>query len=99
MKCFIVECFLSCMFEQEEAYVEFLRVRRVPLEERKSPDDICYIVPQVVHELMFESYSFHLCIFGLYTGYIRTTPFLFYMHGCMAGESGLFFLWLKEGSL
>lgn len=35
------------LLPKEEAYVEFLRVRRVPLEERKSPDDVCDIIPQI----------------------------------------------------
>ncbi|CDP13971.1 unnamed protein product [Coffea canephora] len=35
------------LLPKEEAYVEFLRVRRVPLEERESPDDVCDIVPQI----------------------------------------------------
>ncbi|XP_071934456.1 DEAD-box ATP-dependent RNA helicase 18-like isoform X2 [Coffea arabica] len=35
------------LLPKEEAYVEFLRLRRVPLEERKSPDDVCDIVPQI----------------------------------------------------
>ncbi|XP_071925978.1 DEAD-box ATP-dependent RNA helicase 18-like [Coffea arabica] len=35
------------ILNQEEAYVEFLRVRRVPLEDRKSPDEVCDIVPQI----------------------------------------------------
>jgi ATP-dependent RNA helicase DDX55/SPB4 len=32
---------------QEEAYVEFLRIRRVPLLERKCADDAPDVVPQV----------------------------------------------------
>lgn len=32
---------------QEEAYVEFLRIRRVPLLERKCTDDAPNVVPQV----------------------------------------------------
>ncbi|CDP19743.1 unnamed protein product [Coffea canephora] len=35
------------LLPKEEAYVEFLRVRRVPLEDRKSPDEVCDIVPQI----------------------------------------------------
>lgn len=51
----IFEFLLSFILEQEEAYVEFLRVRRVPLEEREGSDDVCDIIPQVICELMFES--------------------------------------------
>ncbi|KAE8725752.1 DEAD-box ATP-dependent RNA helicase 18 [Hibiscus syriacus] len=32
---------------QEEAYVEFLRIRRVPLQERKCVDDVDDVVPQM----------------------------------------------------
>ncbi|KAL0452690.1 UNVERIFIED_CONTAM: DEAD-box ATP-dependent RNA helicase 18 [Sesamum latifolium] len=32
---------------QEEAYIEFLRIRRVPLEERKCSDDAPDIIPQI----------------------------------------------------
>ena len=32
---------------QEEAYVDFLRIRRVPLQERKCIDDASDVVPQV----------------------------------------------------
>ncbi|CAI9091778.1 OLC1v1026889C2 [Oldenlandia corymbosa var. corymbosa] len=35
------------LLPKEEAYVEFLRVRRVPLEERKAADNLCDIIPQV----------------------------------------------------
>lgn len=35
------------MLIQEEAYVEFLRIRRVPLQERKCTDDASDVVPQV----------------------------------------------------
>lgn len=32
---------------QEEAYVEFLRIRRVPLQEKKCTDNVSDVVPQV----------------------------------------------------
>lgn len=32
---------------QEEAYVEFLRLRRVPLQEREFSEDASDVVPQV----------------------------------------------------
>ncbi|PIA59544.1 hypothetical protein AQUCO_00400438v1 [Aquilegia coerulea] len=35
------------LLPKEEAYVEFLRIRRVPLEERKCCDDVPDIVPQI----------------------------------------------------
>lgn len=34
-------------FFQEEAYIEFLLIRRVPLQERKCVDDVADVVPQV----------------------------------------------------
>ncbi|GAB4831981.1 DEAD-box ATP-dependent RNA helicase 18 [Ancistrocladus abbreviatus] len=35
------------LLPKEEAYVEFLRIRRVPLEERKCSDNVMDIVPQI----------------------------------------------------
>lgn len=45
---------------QEEAYVEFLRLRRVPLEEKTFSDDASDVVPQVstVSQASFLSYTF-----------------------------------------
>ncbi|XP_020540476.1 DEAD-box ATP-dependent RNA helicase 18 [Jatropha curcas] len=35
------------LLPKEEAYVEFLRIRRVPLQERKNTDDVPDVVPQI----------------------------------------------------
>ncbi|XP_074287180.1 LOW QUALITY PROTEIN: DEAD-box ATP-dependent RNA helicase 18-like [Silene latifolia] len=35
------------LLPEEEAYVEFLRTRRVPLQERKCSDDVVDVVPQI----------------------------------------------------
>ncbi|KAF6146938.1 hypothetical protein GIB67_036657 [Kingdonia uniflora] len=35
------------LLPKEEAYVEFLRIRRIPLEERKCPDNVQDIVPEI----------------------------------------------------
>ncbi|GMI79932.1 RNA helicase 18 [Hibiscus trionum] len=35
------------LLPKEEAYVEFLRIRRVPLQERKRVDDVADVVPQI----------------------------------------------------
>ncbi|CAN6705298.1 unnamed protein product [Malus baccata var. baccata] len=35
------------LLPKEEAYVEFLRIRRVPLQERKCCDDVIDVVPQI----------------------------------------------------
>ncbi|KAK8672354.1 hypothetical protein V6N13_110726 [Hibiscus sabdariffa] len=35
------------LLPKEEAYVEFLRIRRVPLQERKCCDDVADVVPQI----------------------------------------------------
>ncbi|KAL6126792.1 hypothetical protein ACLB2K_074837 [Fragaria x ananassa] len=35
------------LLPKEEAYVEFLRIRRVPLQERICPDDVSDVVPQI----------------------------------------------------
>lgn len=43
----VLNIVFSFVFEQEEAYVEFLRLRRIPLEEKKCSDDAPDIIPQV----------------------------------------------------
>ncbi|CAB4301433.1 unnamed protein product [Prunus armeniaca] len=35
------------LLPKEEAYVEFLRIRRVPLQERKCTDDVSDVIPQI----------------------------------------------------
>lgn len=35
------------LLPKEEAYIEFLRIRRVPLQERKCIDDVADVVPQI----------------------------------------------------
>ncbi|XP_021820085.1 DEAD-box ATP-dependent RNA helicase 18 [Prunus avium] len=35
------------LLPKEEAYVEFLRIRRVPLQERKCSDDVSDVIPQI----------------------------------------------------
>ncbi|KAK9913783.1 hypothetical protein M0R45_037592 [Rubus argutus] len=35
------------LLPKEEAYVEFLRIRRVPLQERTCPDDVSDVIPQI----------------------------------------------------
>lgn len=54
--CMVLNMLFLVKFKQEEAYVDFLRIRRVPLEERKSSDDVPDVIPQV---------SWHLCPFAL----------------------------------
>lgn len=61
--CMVLNMLFLVKFKQEEAYVEFLRIRRVPLEERKSTDDVPDVIPQV---------SYHLCPFAL-----LALPYLF----------------------
>ncbi|GAY40492.1 hypothetical protein CUMW_052350 [Citrus unshiu] len=44
---------------KEEAYVEFLRIRRVPLQERKCSDDASDVVPEVIMiSILFSSIVF-----------------------------------------
>ncbi|KAK9154027.1 hypothetical protein Sjap_001507 [Stephania japonica] len=38
---------VTCSTIQEESYVEFLRIRRVPLQERESSHDVPDVVPQI----------------------------------------------------
>lgn len=38
---------LFLVFIQEESYVEFLRIRRVPLQQRKCNDNVLDVVPLV----------------------------------------------------
>lgn len=47
---------------QEEAYVEFLQLRRVPLQERKCADEATDVVPQVSITSYFSSSSILLIV-------------------------------------
>lgn len=52
---------------QEEAYVEFLQIRRVPLQERKCNDDASDVVPQAsTISILIYFLVFHIRILVLY---------------------------------
>ena len=52
----IYEVLIGFRLSQEEAYVEFLRIRRVPLQERICPDDVSDVVLQV--SIMYVTFTF-----------------------------------------
>ncbi|KAJ1417714.1 RNA helicase, DEAD-box type, Q motif [Sesbania bispinosa] len=56
------------LLPKEESYVEFLRIRRVPLQERTCSDDVSDVVPQVCFRPLLSQFLVS-CIFTIFVYY------------------------------